>query len=187
MEDRKAELLEVYLQPGEMFLSREPTIIRTLLGSCIGVAFWSKTLSIGALCHALLPRCPEDSFPERHPESGYRYVDFAIRDLARRFDQMGARRSEVKVKVFGGADVLLGDGEPPARATVGSLNCDAALEVLRDEGLEVVASSLRGKTGLNIHFNTGNGEVRLCRLIQTSGFAPLRGGTRGCTPELVKE
>jgi chemotaxis protein CheD len=179
MEDRKAALFEVYLQPGEMFLSREPTIIRTLLGSCVGVAFWSKTLNIGALCHALLPKCPEGSCPELCPEVGYRYVDFAIRDLARRFDRLGAHRSEVEVKVFGGADVLLGDGEPSTRATVGSLNCDTALEVLREEGLEIVASSLRGKRGLNIHFNTGNGEVRLCRLKQHSRFAPLIRGTRG--------
>jgi chemotaxis protein CheD len=182
MEDRKVELLEIYLQPGEMFLSREPTIIRTLLGSCVGVSFWSKKLNIGALCHAMLPKCPKGSSPELFPEFGYRYVDFAIRDLARKFDQLGIHRSEVEIKLFGGADVLLGGAGPSARATVGSLNCDTALDVLRDEGLQVVASSLRGKRGLNIHFNTGNGEIRLRRLKQNSGFVPTRSGLAGGRP-----
>lgn len=171
MAEDAMEMVEVYLQPGEMFLAREATIIHTLLGSCVGVSFWSRRMGIGALCHAMLPRCPEDLLRDVRPEVGYRYVDFAIRDLARKFDALGAHRSEVQIKLFGGADVLLAGTEVSARATVGSLNCDTALEVLHTEGFQIAASSLRGKSGLNIHFNTGNGEVHLRRLKHNSGFA----------------
>jgi chemotaxis protein CheD len=174
--DREDELPEIYLQPGEMFLARDPTMIRTLLGSCVGVSFWSRRLGIGALCHALLPHCPEGCALDVMPELGYRYVDFAIRDIARQFDSLGAQRPEVQVKLFGGADVLLGGSGQAVRATVGSLNCETALEVLRTEGFQITASSLRGKAGLNIHFNTGNGEIRLCRLNDHSGFAPPQAG-----------
>jgi chemotaxis protein CheD len=176
---REDELLEIYLQPGEMFLARDPAIIRTLLGSCVGVSFWSARLGIGALCHALLPRCPEGCTLDVKPEIGYRYVDFAIRDIARKFDRLGARRPEVQVKLFGGADVLLGGSGQAVRATVGSLNCETALDVLRAEGFQIAASSLRGTVGLKIHFNTGNGEIRLCRLNDHSGFAPPQAGTEG--------
>ena len=103
------------------------------------------------------------------PEVGYRYVDFCIRDLARKFDGLGADRSEVEVKLFGGADVLLGRKEAVVRDTVGSMNCEVAIETLRAENLQIAASSIRGKTGLNIHFNTGNGEVQLRRLKHASG------------------
>ena len=168
MPDIDNELGEVYLQPGEMFLACEPTIIRTLLGSCVGVTFWSQRLAIGALCHAMLPRCPQGYSRELAPEVGYRYVDFCIRDLARKFDELGAHRSEVRVKVFGGADVLLEGRDAPTLHTIGSLNCDTALEVLCAEGFQIAASSLRGKSGLNIHFNTGNGEIRLRRLKHNS-------------------
>lgn len=176
MADDDAELVEVYLQPGEMFLAREPTIIRTLLGSCVGVSFFSRRMGIGALCHAMLPKCPEGALRDLRPEVGYRYVDFAIRDLARKFDALGAHRAEVQIKLFGGADVLLAGPEVSTRATIGSLNCETALEVLRTEGFQVAASSLRGKSGLNIHFNTGNGEIRLRRLKHNSGFALPPGG-----------
>lgn len=176
MPDLEAELAEVYLQPGEMFLAREPTMIRTLLGSCVGVTFWSERLGIGALCHAMLPRCPDGCSMGVSPEVGYRYVDFCIRDLARKFDSLGAHRTEVQVKLFGGADVLLGSKDAPIRDSVGSLNCDTALEVLRTEGFQIAASSLRGKSGLNIRFNTGNGEVQLRRLKHASGHPPRRHG-----------
>jgi chemotaxis protein CheD len=179
MPNHDQTMFEVYLQPGEMFLAREPTMIRTLLGSCVAVSFWSRRIGIGALCHAMLPRCPEGCALGVSPEVGYRYVDFSIRDIARMFDRLGANRSEVQIKLFGGADVLLVGAVNAARATVGSMNCETALEVLRTEGFQIAASSLRGKTGLNIHFHTGNGEIRLRRMKRNSGFAPAAAGTEG--------
>lgn len=179
MQDPESELAEVYLQPGEMFLAHEPTMIRTLLGSCVGVTFWSERLGIGALCHAMLPKCPDGCSLGVSPEVGYRYVDFCIRDLARKFDVLGAHRMEVQVKLFGGADVLLGSKDAPIRDTVGSINCDTALETLHAEGFQVAASSLRGKCGLNIRFNTGNGEVCLRRLKHSSGHSSRRHAKEG--------
>jgi len=95
--------------------------------------------------------------------AGRRYVDFAIRDLARQFEALGARSSEVQVKLFGGGDVLLAINAT-SRPTVGKLNCESALRVLDDYGFEIVASSLGGNSGVHIKFNTGTGEVLLRRL-----------------------
>ena len=155
-------LPEVYLQPGESRLVREPTILRTLLCSCVGIAFRVPRLSLGALCHPMLPRCPTRPAVALSRSAGRRYVDFAIRDLARQFDGLGARRDEVEVKIFGGGDVLLMESDE-SRPTVGRLNSEAAMKVLAEEGFAVTASSLGGKRGINIYFNTGTGEVLLKR------------------------
>jgi chemotaxis protein CheD len=154
------DLPEVYLQPGEYFLAREPTLIWTILGSCVSVSFWSVKLGAGALCHSMLPRHPGPASPDLG--EGHRYMDYAIRDIALQFDKLGAKRSEVQVKLFGGADVLYPSAS--SRPTVGRLNQEAAIEVLRDEGFEVMASSLGGKSGLKIFFDTATGEVLLRRL-----------------------
>jgi chemotaxis protein CheD len=151
-------LPEVYLQPGEFFLAREPTLIWTILGSCVSVSFWSEKLGAGALCHSMLPRHPG---PPQLGD-GHRYMDYAIRDIALQFDKIGAKRADVQVKLFGGADVL--KRSHSLRPTVGRLNQEAAIEVLHDEGFEVIASSLGGKSGLKIFFDTGTGEVLLRRL-----------------------
>lgn len=176
MEDNEQHFAEVYLQPGEMFLACEPTIIRTLLGSCVGVAFWSRKGGVGALCHAMLPRCPGMPY-ETSAERGYRYVDYAIHDIGRRLDLLGVKRSEVDVKVFGGADVLLSGEDASLRKTVGSLNCDSALEVLQEEGFRIIASSLRGVTGVSIHFNTWNGEVLLRRIKHANEHFDVQSGS----------
>jgi len=155
------ELSEVYLLPGEVHLARKPTIIRTILGSCVGVTFWSKRLGIGALSHSLLPKCPSGSPVQLDLATGHRYVDFSIRNLARQLDELGAVRAEVQVKLFGGGDVLLVSDAASFIPTVGRLNCEAAIEVARSEGFAVIASSLGGTRGRNIQFNTRTGEVLL--------------------------
>jgi chemotaxis protein CheD len=152
------DLPEVYLRPGDYFVAREPTLIWTILGSCVSVSFWSEKFHAGALCHSMLPRHPGP--PDL--EEGHRYMDYAIRDIALQFDKLGANRADVQVKLFGGADVL-----HPAnslRPTVGRLNQETAIEVLRDEGFEVIASSLGGKCGVKIFFDTATGDVLLRRL-----------------------
>ena len=162
MPEPKATLPEVYVQPGESHLVRKPAILRTLLGSCVGIAFRIPRLSVGGLCHPMLPRCPAKTATILTRSAGNRYVDFAIRDLARQFDALGACRSEVEVKLFGGGDVLLACTDA-TRPTVGRLNIEAAMRVLAEEGFAVSASSLGGKRGVSIRFNTQTGEVLLER------------------------
>jgi chemotaxis protein CheD len=91
-------------------------------------------------------------------------VDFCILKLAQQFDMLGALRTEVQVKVFGGADVNL-VASTDTRPTVGRLNSETAIRVLADEGYVVAASSVGGTFGRKIRFNTGIGEVQLVRLI----------------------
>ena len=88
-------------------------------------------------------------------------VSTGVRELS---DQLGAVRAELQVKLFGGADVLLVNETGWSKPTVGKLNCEAAIEVVRAEGFQVSASSLGGTCGLNIRFDTRTGEVRLRRL-----------------------
>ena len=162
MAEAEEKLPEIYLQPGESLLVKEPTILRTLLGSCVGIAFREPHLGLGALCHPMLPRFPVKQALTMTRSAGRRYVDYAVRDLARQFDALGARRDEVEVKLFGGGDVLL-TGNDATRPTVGRLNIEVAIKVLEEEGFCIIASSLGGQRGINIYFNTWTGEVLLQR------------------------
>lgn len=149
---------ELFVQPGESHLVRGRAILRTLLGSCVGVTFWHPRLEIAALCHPMLPHC-SGRHADQPVDTGRRYVDFAIRDLASQLLALGARPEETQVKLFGGADVLTGGGA--GRRTVGSLNGEAALRCLRSEGFRIAASRLGGISGLHLTFLTETGEVRV--------------------------
>jgi chemotaxis protein CheD len=164
-----ADLPGISLQPGELYLARTPMILQTILGSCVGVTFRSVRLGAGALCHGVLPRCPAGA----DPTDLYRYVDFSIRYLASKFDELGASRREVEVKLFGGADVLPVSAARVSKATVGAQNCEAALEVLGKEGFSIAASDLGGNVGRTIRFDTQSGEVLVHRL-NDAGRRPRR-------------
>jgi chemotaxis protein CheD len=157
-------LPEIYLCPGEMVLAREPTILATILGSCIGVTFWCARLGIGALCHSILPKCPLLLSGKVSPLVGHRYVDFCVLSLASQFDTLGAVRTEIQVKLFGGADVNFVN-PANARPTIGKLNSEVAMQMLANQGYLIAASSVGNNFGRKIRFNTGTGEVQLVRLI----------------------
>jgi chemotaxis protein CheD len=152
------------LQPGDLYLSRSPAILQTILGSCVGVTFWSRRLGAGALCHGVLPCCPPNRSGTYDSAEARRYVDFSIRYLARQFDALGARRAEVEIKVFGGADVLPVHPDRSGRLTVGAQNSRAALDALGEEGLAVIASDLGGPRGRQVLFYTETGDVLVRRL-----------------------
>ena len=154
---------EIYVQPGESYLVSGPAVLRTVLGSCVGITFLVPRLGIGGLCHPMLPRSPNAARADMKVCAGRRYVDFAIRDMAQQLDSFGAHRREIDVKLFGGGDVLpIGDCN--LRPTVGRLNCEAALRVLEEEGFSVAATRLGGNTGVHIQFQTETGEVLLRQL-----------------------
>jgi chemotaxis protein CheD len=164
-EERAGEAMgEVYVQPGESYLARGPTILRTVLGSCVGVTFWNGRLGIGALCHTMLPRHPGTGRGTLTRAAARRYVDFAIQEMAEQMDALGARRPETQVKLFGGADVLLVRDHGARRPTVGKLNCEAAVRILEAEGFDVAVSRLGGTSGVHLDFDTATGEVWLRRL-----------------------
>ncbi|MGD0910767.1 MAG: chemotaxis protein CheD [Terracidiphilus sp.] len=165
------EIPVIYLQPGEWKLVREPTVLKTLLGSCVGITFRAPRIGAGAMCHAMMPHFPARHGAQlKHATTG-RYVDSVINQLACEFDALGARRSEIEVKLFGGADVLASSSKS---ATVGKMNSNAAILVLEELGFSPSVTRLGGTRGVFIEFHTGTGEVLLRRLAQQDAAALAR-------------
>jgi chemotaxis protein CheD len=157
----ETDLPEFYLQPGEWRIVRRPSVLKTVLGSCVSVTFHAPRLAASAMCHPMLPTHTARSSVRSDPVASRRYVDYVIHEMAHEFDLLGATRAEVEVKLFGGADVLASSRK---RATVGRMNAETALRVLRDEGFQVLASRLGGSRGIFIEFHTDTGEVLLRKL-----------------------
>jgi len=177
MAEPDAPIREIYVQPGESHLVSEPAVLRTVLGSCVGVTFLIPRLGIGALCHPMMPKCPPVQSVSLSVHAGRRYVDFAIREMARQFDRLGATRGEAVVKLFGGNDVLAVNNDN-VQPTIGQQNSESALRVLAEEGFTVAASRLGGDHGVHISFETVRGEVLLRRLDSST---KSRAQKTGCT------
>ncbi|HVN95005.1 MAG TPA: chemotaxis protein CheD [Syntrophorhabdaceae bacterium] len=154
--------MNIYLKPGEIYISDKPVIVSTILGSCIALTIFNKRLKVGGICHAQLPTNPSSDV-----ENTFRYVDSSIFYMIRKFEMMGITKDEMVVKLMGGADVL--DPARANRSTVGQKNVETALNVIKSHQLILAASHVGGELGRKIHFDTDTGEVLLKRINRTPG------------------
>ncbi|HNT68705.1 MAG TPA: chemotaxis protein CheD [Syntrophorhabdaceae bacterium] len=152
-------LLNVYLKPGELHITEKPTIIATVLGSCVAVVMFNDRTNLAGMCHAMLPF---NGGTNGHDP--YRYVDSSVAHMLKRFETQGVKRNEIKVKLFGGADVLYYIEEDKERHTVGKKNVTKALEIINSEKLNLLMSDVGGTSGRKIFFFTHTGEILLKRL-----------------------
>jgi chemotaxis protein CheD len=147
----------VYLKPGDLCHAESPTVVSTILGSCVAVIMFNPGRKVGSICHAMLPRNPSS-----HRGEAFRYVDSSILYMVERFRALGVRTNEMEVKLFGGADVLEHRGENGA--SVGRQNIEIALETIGEVGLRLIVSDVGGKVGRKLCFYTHTGEVLLKRM-----------------------
>jgi chemotaxis protein CheD len=162
----KRELPALYLKPGEMHYTEHPTMITTVLGSCLSVTMFNRRRSLAAICHGLLPACNGKKKCTGDCRDGLKYVECSIRRMARLFEQFGVTRKEIEVKFFGGADMFTSDIKKPGLISVGRQNVIAAKQTLASEGLILLTSDVGGPLGRKIVFYTDTGDVFLKRLKQ---------------------
>jgi chemotaxis protein CheD len=155
-----------YLKPGELLCPQQPTVISTILGSCIAITLYSRLRGLGCMCHAVLP--------SSGGEENLKYVDRALRCMLERFDRLHVPRKDIEVKIFGGADTLhggSGQALPREGASIGRQNIAAALALVAREGLRVSSSDLGGLMGRKLFFYSHTGEIFLKRFPIREGAA----------------
>ncbi len=157
MNTAESSIIRIYLKPGKLYVADCPTIVTTLLGSCLSVTMFSPRHRIGAMCHAILPN-----------EKGFcwdpRYVDSSIMIMLKNFARLSIKPSSLLIKMFGGADIDTSEDGGKA-LSVGSRNIAAALRVIKERNLTLAASDVGGVKGRKIRFHSHTGEVYLQRVL----------------------
>ncbi|PLX95133.1 MAG: chemotaxis protein CheD [Desulfuromonas sp.] len=143
-----------YLYPGELYVTREARLISTVLGSCISVCLWDPQSGIGGMNHYLLPLWNGEGLPTP------KYGNVAIPRLIDKVIDLGATRSKLQAKVFGGASMW---HNPDGLLAVGERNIKLAEHMLEEARISIVSSDMGGNLGRKIFFNTENGAVLLRR------------------------
>jgi chemotaxis protein CheD len=142
---------QAYLHPGQVFASGEPTLVTTVLGSCVAVCLWDPSTGVGGINHFQLPQ-----WSGKGPRTP-RFASVAIQALLDRLLALGARRSEIRAKVFGGACVTA--GSLGHRKSLGEQNVEHALVYLRECSLPVAATATGGPRGRKLVFHTSDGSA----------------------------
>jgi chemotaxis protein CheD len=146
----------VYLHPGFVYASLEPTEATTILGSCVAVCLWDSRRRIGGANHFLLPRGGRGAL------ASARFGDVAIRGLVDELGQLGSQAGDLQAKVFGGAAVI--EAFRGRDNHLGAQNVELARSVLSELGIPIVALDVEGHRGRKVIFHTDSG-IALVKLV----------------------
>lgn len=152
-------IVEIFLQPGELYFGDRYTRIRTLLGSCVSLVSWHPHLLIGGMCHFMLPTRPKNV---QGPLDG-RYGDEAIELMLREARRVGVPAKEFRIQLFGGGNMFPDLGRQKDNH-VGKKNVEAAKRLLEAHGLTCSGAHVEGIGHRNLIFDLWNGHVALKHL-----------------------
>ncbi|WP_050927905.1 chemotaxis protein CheD [Aestuariivita boseongensis] len=135
---------------GQYRVTRDPGVaMSTILGSCVSVALFDRSSGVGGINHFLLPSsgrpgCNEVKF-------GAMANELLINELLK----MGASRSHLRAKIFGGANIVerLGD--------IGSRNVSFAQDYMKREGIRIEQADTGGRQARRLHFHPVSGEAKV--------------------------
>lgn len=151
------DLPMVTIHIGEVHAAREPTVVQTVLGSCIAVCLFDPEARVGGMNHFMLP---EQALDDPSANSA-RYGVHAMELLIGAIQKLGGRRHRLRAKVFGGGHVLriaASEDGVPAR------NIAFIDAFLRDEELTVAARDVGGQQARRVLLETDTGRVLVKRL-----------------------
>jgi len=162
-----ASFPKVFLQTGDCYLGVRPTLVTTVLGSCVAVTMCAPHRAVGAICHAFLPDSGKFNVRGKDPQV-CRFVDTAVESMLASLMHLKISPDDLVVKVFGGAAGIM-NGNRCNLYDIGSRNLEAVQERLADHGIRVTRSSTGGCQGRKLLFLTHTGDVWVKMLHKSNG------------------
>ena len=139
---------------GGYYASRQPAVIKTVLGSCISVCLFENNLKFGGMNHFMLPEMKE----WENPEDDYNYTRYglyAMEVLINEIIKLGGKKANLTAKIFGGGHVLTGMTSNVLQ--VPDKNIRFARKFLADENIPIISEDVGGSWPRKVFFfNTEN-------------------------------
>jgi chemotaxis protein CheD len=137
---------------GDLKIAKSPKIIKTSLGSCMGVVLYDSINKIGGLLHLMLPkRNDRDGKLSKYADTGIPLlVDLMV-------NQANSNRRTLTAKIFGGATMF---NVNSALFDIGKSNAAETKRILEKMNIRIVATKTGGRKGLQISLDTKTGIVR---------------------------
>lgn len=134
--------------------SSSPMVLRTILGSCVGICIYDRVKKIGGMAHVLLPTSQKGQI---NPE---KYADTAVPLLVRELLKEGARKENLSAKITGGASMFK-FGSNIALGQIGDRNVEQTKAELQKLGIPIVVEDVGGSLGRVIDFYLADGRMKV--------------------------
>jgi len=142
--------------PGEFFVSRDPMIVYTVLGSCISACIRDPVAGVGGMNHFMLPE-PKEKVRDSWGEST-RYGSYAMESLINEILKRGGLKRRLEVKLFGAGKIYEG------KIDIGARNAEWVVMFLRMEGLVPTKTDLGDVFPRKVYYFTDSGRVLMKKI-----------------------
>jgi chemotaxis protein CheD len=133
--------------------TKVPGVLTTLgLGSCIGIALYDPQAKVAGLAHIMLP----DSKAIQNNQNIAKFADTAIVELIKQMERIGAKKSNMKAKIAGGAQMFAFNATND-NLRVGDRNAEATSRILRQLGIPLIASETGANFGRTVELYSEDG------------------------------
>ncbi len=149
-------VIEIFLQPGELYFGDRSTRIRTLLGSCVSLVLWHPEKQLGGMSHFMLPTRTRG----RGQGLDGRYGDEAIALLLEEIKRTKTRPQDYSLRLFGGGNMFPSLGRDND-GHIGERNIQAARSLIREHGLQCNGEDVGGTAHRNLIFDVWSGRVAI--------------------------
>ncbi|MDD5180978.1 MAG: chemoreceptor glutamine deamidase CheD [Gallionellaceae bacterium] len=143
------------LLPGEYYVTARDMVLVTVLGSCVAACIRDRFSGIGGMNHFTMPGESSGLL-----SSSARYGAHAMEKMINELLKMGAKRSNLEAKLFGGGNVLRGF----TVTNMGERNTEFAINYLRNEKITIVAKDTLDVYPRKVYFFPASGKVRVRQL-----------------------
>lgn len=140
-----------FLYPSTIYACSTPSLVTTILGSCVAICLFDPILKVGGINHFMLPLWNGQGL------ASPKYGNIATDKLLEKMYIIGSKKGNLIAKVFGGGEVI---NTSIKQFNIGERNIIIALELLDSFKIPINAKSVGGKYGRKIEYNTNTGEVK---------------------------
>lgn len=151
---------KVFLLPGEYCITKKPTLISTLLGSCVAVSLFNKKLKFGGLNHFMLPKMPDQA------ATSTKYGDYSTEMLIKFMKKGDPYLSNIEAMMFGGGHVV---GHLSNGGDIANANIQIAREVLKKHDIKIIKDDTGGNNGRKIYYQSWDNQIKI-KKIQKSQY-----------------
>lgn len=152
-ESNSPVLSNYFLDPGFIFLAAKPTIISTVLGSCVAVCIYDRKRKVGGMNHFRLP------FIDEEGKTTALYGNVATLALIRMMLDESSIIKHLEAQIYGGAH-----NPEISHSDIGHENVITAKKVLSRKQIRVVSEDVGGQKGRKIVFNTSTNEIGVLKV-----------------------
>lgn len=164
--DRQFEVEAVKVLPGEYYVTASNMVLVTVLGSCVSACVRDREKGVGGMNHFMLA----DGGDNGALSPSARYGTYAMEILINHLLKIGARKSALEAKVFGGGRVMAS----LTSSQVGERNARFVMDFLATEGIPVAAQDLLDVYPRKVYYFPDTGRVLVKKLVRMHNDTLMR-------------